>query len=117
LGIIRHPSTDSLTTAVVLSDPPTTATIPLTLSEHPVSLPIPLDQLETGMVPLDSVEIEHIEADGTPAKVTIFGQRSWLSVECSNLWANGSYLCPMQAVIRIRYLWASWSRPIIKNIM
>jgi hypothetical protein len=40
-----------------------------------------LDQLETGMVPLDSVEIEHIEADGTPAKVTIFWLRSWLSVE------------------------------------
>ena len=31
--------------------------------------PITLDQLEQGMVPVDSIQIEHIEADGTTTKI------------------------------------------------
>ena len=43
--------------------------MPLVDSNPPLTVPISLDQLEMGMVPLHSVQIEEIEADGTATKV------------------------------------------------
>eukprot|EP00092_Neocalanus_flemingeri_P008454 GFUD01009110.1.p1 GENE.GFUD01009110.1~~GFUD01009110.1.p1 ORF type:complete len:2320 (+),score=595.04 GFUD01009110.1:230-7189(+) len=58
-------SSDGINDFVV--DQPTSVPVP----EIPGTTngPITLDQLEQGMVPVDSIQIEHIEADGTTTKI------------------------------------------------
>jgi hypothetical protein len=55
----QQPATSVLTTGP--SPPPPAATT--------TAIPISLDQLEMGMVPVHSVQIEEIEADGTATRV------------------------------------------------
>ena len=59
-------SSDGINDFVVDQPPPGVSVVEVPGSTNG---PITLDQFEQGMVPVDSIQIEHIETDGTTTKI------------------------------------------------